>query len=91
MGRISEERMAKAQQQLKSISPEDHAKVKNVANIVKPLRSFIFKTPDDHGMKGWHDLAIPSDDGTPLEAWYIPAKGGRERQAHHLQPCSSDV
>lgn len=56
MGRISAERMAKAQEQLKTISPEDHAKVKNVANIVKPLRSFIFKTPDDYGITGWHDL-----------------------------------
>jgi hypothetical protein len=25
---------------------------------------------------GWHDLFIPSDDGTSLEAWHIPAKGG---------------
>ena len=41
MGRISPERMAKAQEQLKSISPEDHAKVKAIANIVRPLRSFI--------------------------------------------------
>lgn len=74
MGRISEERMAKAQEQLRTISPEDHAKVKSIANIVRPLRSFIFKTPDDHGITGWYDLAIPSDDGTPLEAWHIPAK-----------------
>lgn len=74
MGRIPEERMAKAQEQLRTISPEDHAKVKSIANIVRPLRSFIFKTPDDYGITGWYDLAIPSDDGTPLEAWYIPAK-----------------
>jgi hypothetical protein len=47
MGRISPERMAKAQEQLQSISPEEHAKVKAIANIVRPLRSFIFKTPDD--------------------------------------------
>jgi hypothetical protein len=44
MSRISAERMAKAQEQLKTISKEDHAKVKAVANIVRPLRSFIFKT-----------------------------------------------
>ena len=91
MGRISEERMAKAQEQLKSISPEDYAKVKAIANIVRPLRSFIFKTPDDYGMTGWHDLAIPSDDGTPLEAWYIPAKGGESNKLiifnHALPMC----
>jgi len=26
-------------------------------------------------MTKWDDLVIPSDDGVPLEAWYIPAKG----------------
>ncbi len=51
--------MAKAQKQLKSISPEDHAEVKAIANIVKPLRSFLFKTPDDYGMTGWHDSLHP--------------------------------
>lgn len=47
MSRISKERMEKALEQLKTISPRDHAKVKAIANIVRPLRSFIFKTPDD--------------------------------------------
>ncbi len=47
MSRMSKERMDKALEQLKTISQEDHAKVKNIANIVKPLRSVIFKTPDD--------------------------------------------
>jgi hypothetical protein len=91
MGRISNQRMAKAQEQLKSISQEDHAKVKAIANIVRPLRSFIFKTPDDHGMTGWRDLVIPSDDGTPLEAWYLPAKGGESNKLiifnHALPTC----
>jgi pimeloyl-ACP methyl ester carboxylesterase len=91
MSRISAERMAKAQEQLKTISKEDHAKVKAIANIVRPLRSFIFKTPDDYGMTGWHDLHIPSDDGTPLEAWSIPAKGGESNKLiifnHALPMC----
>lgn len=47
MSRIPKERMEKAQEQLKTISKEDHTKIKAVANIVRPLRSFIFKTPDD--------------------------------------------
>lgn len=80
MGRTSKERMAKAQEQLKAISKEDHAKVKNIANIVRPLCSFIFKTPNDYGMTGWYDLVIRSDDGTPLEAWYTPAKGGESNK-----------
>src|SRR5262249_42996613 len=91
MSRMSPERLAKAQEQLKTISKEDHAKVKAIANIVRPLRSFIFKTPDDYGMTGWRDLFIPSDDGTPLEAWYIPAKGGERDKLiifnHALPMC----
>ena len=76
MSRLPKERMEAALKQLETISPEDHEKVKGLANIVRPLRSVIHKTPDDHGMTGWTDLVIPSEDGTPLEAWYIPAKGG---------------
>ncbi|ULA62970.1 MAG: Alpha/beta hydrolase [Nitrospira sp.] len=91
MGRISKERMDKALEQLKTISPEDYAKVKGMANIVKTPRSFLFKTPADYDLKGWRDLTIPSDDGTPLEAWYIPAKGGESNKLiifnHALPMC----
>lgn len=91
MSRISEERMQKALEQEKTISKEDHAKVKALANIVKTPRSFIFKTPDAYGMKGWTDLVISSLDGTPLEAWYIPARGGESNKLvifnHALPMC----
>lgn len=91
MSRMSPERMAKALEQAKTISEADYAKVKGLAGIVRPLRSFLFKTPDDYGMTGWSDLVIPSDDGTPLEAWYIPAKGGESDKLvifnHALPMC----
>ncbi len=74
MSRISAERMAKAQEQLKTISKEDHAKVKAIANIVRPLRSFLFKTPGDHGMTGWHDLFISSAHGTLRESLVHPGQ-----------------
>ncbi|MEZ5525340.1 MAG: hypothetical protein R3E62_10335 [Pseudomonadales bacterium] len=45
MSRMPAERLKKAQEQLASISPEDHEKVKGLAAIVQPLRSFIHKTP----------------------------------------------
>lgn len=76
--RISQERMDKALEQLNKISKEDHEKVKTLAAIVKPLRSVLHKTPDAYGMTGWKDIYFQSDDGTPLEGWYIPAKGGKE-------------
>lgn len=91
MSRISKERMEKALEQRKTISEVDYAKVKAIAGIVKSPRSFIFKTPDDYDLRGWHDLVIPSDDGTPLEAWYIPAKGGKSDKLvifnHALPMC----
>ena len=93
MARMSPERLNTALEQLHSIAAEDFEKVKALTGIVKPLRSFIHKTPDDHGMSGWHDLSIPSDDGTPLEAWYIPAKGGDSEKLvifNHASPmCRS--
>lgn len=93
MSRMPAERLKKAQEQLASITPEDYEKVKGLAAIVQPLRSFIHKTPDDYGMVGWEDLVIPSDDGIPLEAWYIPAAGGETNKLiifnHALPMCRS--
>lgn len=83
--------MQQALEQLKTITPEDHAKVLQLANIVRPLRSVLHKTPDDYEMKNWEDIYFPSDDGTPLEGWYIPAKGGESDKLiifnHALPMC----
>ena len=88
---ISKQRMATALEQEKTISQEDHAKVKALAGMIKMPRSSIFKNPDEYGMEGWSTLSIPSDDGTPLEAWYIPAKGGESNKLiifnHALPMC----
>lgn len=91
MSRLTEERMTKALQQLEKITEEDHAKVKQLANIVVPLRSILHKTPDDYGMSNWEDIYFQSDDGVPLEGWYIPAKGGESDKLiifnHALPMC----
>ncbi|WP_374033742.1 alpha/beta hydrolase family protein [Bdellovibrio bacteriovorus] len=88
---MSNERMKKAQEQLKTISKENLEMVKAMAGMVKMPRSFLFKNPDTYGMTGWTDLTIPSDDGTPLAAWYIPAKGGESNKLvifnHALPMC----
>ncbi|MDO5356939.1 MAG: alpha/beta hydrolase [Conchiformibius sp.] len=91
MARMSPERLAKALEQEKTISPADYEKVKGLANIVRPLRSFIFKTPDEYGMN-YQELVIPSADGVPLEAWYIPAKQPSNKLIifnHALPMCRS--
>ncbi|WP_198529757.1 S9 family peptidase [Achromobacter sp. DH1f] len=88
---ISKQRMQQALEQEKTISQADHTKVKAMAGMVRMPRSFTFKNPDEYGMTGWHDLSIPSDDGTPLEAWCIPAKGGESNKLvifnHALPMC----
>ena len=88
---MSKERMQQALEQERTISREDHARVKALAGMVRMPRSFIFRTPDEYGMQGWSALSIPSDDGTPLEAWYIPAKGGESNRLvifnHALPMC----
>ncbi len=50
MSRMSKERTDAAMDQQKTISDADYAKVKAIAEIVRPLRSVIHKTPDDYGM-----------------------------------------
>ena len=91
MNRMPIERMEKALGQLKVISEADHAKVKTLANIIRPLRSVLHKTPDDYGMTAWKDIYFSSDDGIPLEGWYIPAKGGESERLiifnHALPMC----
>ncbi|MEM6454125.1 MAG: alpha/beta hydrolase [Acidobacteriota bacterium] len=72
---MTDERLATARAQAAAISAEDYEKVKNLAGMVKPLRSFHHKTPSDHGLEGWEDVYFPSADGVPLEGWYIPATG----------------
>ncbi|WP_196777118.1 alpha/beta hydrolase family protein [Oecophyllibacter saccharovorans] len=73
--RLSPQRMEEALHQLSTISPQDLEKVNGLAAMAKPaFRSFLYTVPGDRGM-AWESLSIPSEDGTPLEAWYIPATG----------------
>lgn len=74
--------------------PEDKlAIVKALANFaVKPaFRTPIHKTPRDHNLTKWQDVYFPSDDGTPLEGWYVEAEGGESNKLiimNHPMPMS---
>ncbi len=74
--------------------PEDKlAIVKYLAHFaVKPMfRTPVHKTPADHGIIDWEDVYFPSDDGVPLEAWYVPADGGETDKLivmNHPMPMS---
>ncbi|GAA4551756.1 alpha/beta hydrolase family protein [Amycolatopsis samaneae] len=42
--------------------------------FTRPVRTPLLHTPDEYGMS-YEDVTFPSLDGTPLEAWWIPAPG----------------
>ena len=76
-----------------SIPDDKLAVVKYLANFaVKPMfRTPVHKTPSDHGIADWQDIYFPSDDGTPLEGWYVPAVGGESDRLiimNHPMPMS---
>lgn len=76
-----------------TIPADKLAIVKALASFaVKPaFRTPVHKTPADHGIADWEDIYFPSDDGTPLEGWYVPAAGGESDKLiimNHPMPMS---
>jgi hypothetical protein len=43
-------------------------------NFSTSPRSPILHTPAERGLR-FEDVAFPSEDGTPLEGWFVPAEG----------------
>jgi len=74
--------------------PEDKLPIiKALAGFaVKPaFRTPVHKTPADHGIDAWEDVYFQSDDGTPLEGWYVPTAGGESDKLivmNHPMPMS---
>lgn len=76
-----------------ALPAEKLAIVKALAGFaVKPaFRTPVHKTPGDHGLREWEDIYFPSDDGVPLEGWYVPAEGGESDRLiimNHPMPMS---
>nr|WP_119681740.1 alpha/beta hydrolase [Indioceanicola profundi] len=42
-----------------------------------PIRSPLLHRPSDHGLS-FENVTFPSEDGVPLEAWFIPCEGSRK-------------
>ncbi len=92
-GRMGEESYKKAVEQQKTISEQDYATVRYLAEFaVRPMfRTPVHKTPADGGMEQWEDVYFPSSDGTPLEGWYIPSVQGESNKLiiiNHPMPMS---
>ncbi|MEM1405938.1 MAG: alpha/beta hydrolase [Bacteroidota bacterium] len=92
-GRMGVEAYAKAITQQQSISEQEYGTLKYLAEFaVRPMfRTPVHKTPADHGMDTWEDVYFPSDDGTPLEGWYIPSVPGESDKLiviNHPMPMS---
>lgn len=93
LGRMGKERYEKAILQQSEISEEQYGTVKYFAEFaVKPMfRTPVHKTPADHGIEKWEDIYFTSDDGVPLEGWYIPAVTGESDKLiiiNHPMPMS---
>ncbi|WOR15246.1 alpha/beta hydrolase [Hyphomonas sp. FCG-A18] len=78
---------------LKDIPEDKLTIVKGLAAFaVKPaFRTPVHKTPRDHGITEFEDIYFQSDDGTPLEGWYVPAAGGESDKLiimNHPMPMS---
>ncbi|GAB2552959.1 alpha/beta hydrolase family protein [Nocardia heshunensis] len=56
--------------------------------LSSPVRAPILHRPDEYGM-AYEDISFPSADGTPLEAWWIPAPGSDKLIiANHPMPMN---
>ena len=93
IGRMGKEKFQKAMDQRTTISEDQYATLKWLAEFaVKPMfRTPVHKTPADHGMKTWEDIYFQSDDGVPLEGWYIPSVEGESDKLiiiNHPMPMS---
>lgn len=52
--------------------------LKNIAqHWAHPIRSPLLKTPGDYGIE-FKNVTFQSQDGVPLEAWYIPSPGSKK-------------
>ena len=59
-----------------SLPDEVKAAIQGLAQMVKPGRSPVLKTPADYGLT-YEDVFFPSFDGVPLEGWLIPADSNK--------------
>jgi hypothetical protein len=71
-----------------SISHKLHPMIEQFAQLFKyGARTPILKRPDDYGME-YEDVYFPSDDGVPLEAWFIPADSNKLLIINHPMTCN---
>ncbi|WP_067654122.1 alpha/beta hydrolase family protein [Ferrimonas marina] len=73
------------------LSDEKLATVKYLAEFaVRPMfRTPVFIQPEDHGITDYEAIYFPSDDGVPLEGWWLKAAGSRKLIiANHPMPMS---
>ncbi|MCG3751923.1 MULTISPECIES: S9 family peptidase [unclassified Amycolatopsis] len=47
----------------------------------------VLRRPDEYGL-AYEDVSFPSQDGTPLEGWFIPADSDKLVIANHPMPCN---
>ncbi|MFI5619725.1 alpha/beta hydrolase [Streptomyces sp. NPDC051567] len=69
-------------------TPTPEAFVSTLARTLAfSIRTPIMRRPDEYGL-AYEDVHFPSQDGTTLEGWFIPADSDRLVIANHPMPCN---
>lgn len=62
--------------------------IESYAQLFKSgVRTPVLRRPDEYGM-AYEDCYFPSDDGVPLEAWFIPADSDKLLIVNHPMTCN---
>lgn len=65
---------------------KEKAQIDVLINAVKHgVRTPVLRTPDSVGLK-YEDIFFPSQDGVPIEGWFIPGKSDRLIICNHFWP-----
>lgn len=73
---------------ISAVTNKLHPAIEIYAQLFKTgVRTPILRRPDEYGMK-YEDLYFPSDDGVPLEAWFIPADSNKLLIINHPMTCN---
>lgn len=65
-----------------------HPVIEAYAQLFKTgVRTPVLRRPDEYGM-AYEDMYFPSDDGVPLDAWFIPANSNKLLIINHPMTCN---
>nr|WP_313093357.1 alpha/beta hydrolase [Moraxella sp. CTOTU48268] len=77
-----------AQATVSAVVNKLHPVIESYAQLFKTgVRTPVLRRPDEYGMD-YEEMYFPSDDGVPLEAWFIPADSNKLLIVNHPMTCN---